>query len=199
MGLSCILLAGGRGVRLGTVDKGLLEVAGRPLVALCRDSLSPCIDELIISANHNLDAYRSYGDRVIADLPGYRDRGPLAGLASCLPACRHDRVLVTTVDCPLVPAALITALQLGLGEHEAAICSLDQRLQALFIIDRRVQAGITEALDAGQPQLMRWLQSLDHVLIPARASPPWLSNLNTAQELERFRALLATTPAPWRA
>ena len=62
-----IVLAGGMGRRMGGVDKGLVELDGRPMVAHVLDRLSPQVGALVINANQNRDRYAAFGDPVIAD------------------------------------------------------------------------------------------------------------------------------------
>ena len=74
-----IVLAGGRGSRMGGVDKGLQPLRGKPMVAWVLERLAPQVDEIVLNANQNLDAYAGFGHRVVSDsLGGFA--GPLAGL-----------------------------------------------------------------------------------------------------------------------
>ena len=73
-----VVLAGGQGSRMGGVDKGLQPFRGKPMVAHAIERLAPQVDELLINANRNPDAYAGFGHRVIADeIAGFA--GPLAG------------------------------------------------------------------------------------------------------------------------
>ena len=78
-----VLLAGGQGSRMGGVDKGLVELAGQPMAADALARLAPQVDELIINANQNLEAWRGFGYPVFGDdIGGFA--GPLAGLHAAL-------------------------------------------------------------------------------------------------------------------
>ena len=68
-----VILAGGRGSRLGGVDKGLVPLHGRPLIEHVIDALRPQVGALLISANRNHDIYASYGYPVVADVMGDYD------------------------------------------------------------------------------------------------------------------------------
>jgi len=74
--LTGVVLAGGRAERMGGRDKGLLSLAGEPLVAHVIRRLQPQVVEVLIGANRNLDAYRRFGCRVIQDGERERFRGP---------------------------------------------------------------------------------------------------------------------------
>ena len=64
-----IILAGGRGNRLGGLDKGLFKINDRPLIELCVANLRPQVGSVIISANSNLSVYHQYADIVVPDKP----------------------------------------------------------------------------------------------------------------------------------
>src|SRR5260370_42665917 len=92
--ISGVILAGGQGRRMGSVDKGLRELRGKPMVAWALERFMPQVDEVIINANQNLDIYARFGHRVVADeICGYA--GPLAGLHCALNVAHHP--LIATV------------------------------------------------------------------------------------------------------
>lgn len=63
---------------MGGQDKGLLPLAGEPLIVHSIRRLQPQVAELLISANRNLAIYQTFGHRVIGDAPDtrFRDRWP---------------------------------------------------------------------------------------------------------------------------
>ncbi len=76
-----IVLAGGLARRFRGEDKGLIELAGRPLAGWVADGLRGRVAEIVVSANRNLPGYARLGHTVVPDrLPDYP--GPLAGLLS---------------------------------------------------------------------------------------------------------------------
>ncbi len=56
-----LILAGGRGSRMGGVDKGLQDHLGVPLALHALRRLAPQVGRLMINANRNLDVYASMG------------------------------------------------------------------------------------------------------------------------------------------
>ena len=77
--ISGVLLAGGQGRRMGGVDKGLVELHGRPMAAHVLERLAPQVDALLINANQNAERYAEFGHPVFPDeIGGFA--GPLAGL-----------------------------------------------------------------------------------------------------------------------
>ena len=102
-----LILAGGQGRRMGRVDKGLQLLQGRRMVDHVYQRLSPQVAGIVISANQNQDAYRSFGVRVVSDIvsatPGDdRGAGPLAGLHAGLSVSKRPLLLsVWNVGCIL--------------------------------------------------------------------------------------------------
>ena len=87
-GVTGIVLAGGQGRRMGGVDKGLQPLRGRAMVEWVLERLAPQVDEIVINANQNLEAYARFGHRVVADEVG-GFAGPLAGLHAGLRAAAY--------------------------------------------------------------------------------------------------------------
>jgi len=80
-----LVLAGGRARRMNGIDKGLIEIAGRPMIDYVLDRLRPQVGQVLINANRNPEIYNSYGHPVVADaLDGFL--GPLAGVSTDLEA-----------------------------------------------------------------------------------------------------------------
>ena len=106
--------------RMGGRDKGLLTVAGKPLVEYAIEALRPQVSSLIINTNRNLDSYRHYGLPMVVDsISGYH--GPLIGMASCM--CVVDGDLMVTVPCdsPNLPSDLVQRMYNGLIGEQAEI------------------------------------------------------------------------------
>ena len=81
--LTAVILAGGRGRRMGGSDKGLVELEGRPLIAHILNVIAPQVGTVLINANRNAKQYEAFGYPVVSDtLDGFQ--GPLAGFG-----CHH--------------------------------------------------------------------------------------------------------------
>ena len=109
-----LVLAGGRGQRLGGVDKGLQPWHGRALVDHAIERLAPQVAEVMISANRNAADYASRGARVLADAHG-DFRGPLAGMLAGLRAAATPWLAVVPCDSPRLPIDLVERLARGLA------------------------------------------------------------------------------------
>ena len=100
--ISAVILAGGRGARMGGADKGLLPLGGKPMIAHVIERLAPQVGTLLICANRNLEAYRQFGLPVISD--HFADYcGPLAGLHSALSTISTDWLISAPCDTPFLP------------------------------------------------------------------------------------------------
>ncbi len=108
MRLSACILAGGRGVRLGGVAKGWLEVGGVPIVERTRGLLEALSDDVFVVANDT--RYDALGLRVVPDVADFAGQGPLAGLLSALEAAREPDVLVVACDLPALAPAVLALL-----------------------------------------------------------------------------------------
>ena len=107
--ITAVVLAGGRGRRLGGQDKGLMELDGKPLIKHILDLVTPQVNAVIINANRNQEIYADLGHPVISDtMTDYQ--GPLAGFAAALTASDTDYIMTLPCDGPYVPADLALSL-----------------------------------------------------------------------------------------
>ena len=115
-----LILAGGRGSRMGGVDKGLQNHHGMPLAMHALLRLAPQVGGVMVNANRNLGAYESLGVPVWPDvLPDYP--GPLAGLLTGLERCETPYLVTVPCDTPHFPADLVARLARALVEADAEI------------------------------------------------------------------------------
>src|SRR5690606_41563475 len=97
---SILLLAGGRGSRMGGQDKGLVIWRGQPLVSWLHAVARPLPDDLIISCNRNHQHYADFADQLVGDQE--RDvPGPLAGVRAGLATAGNQWRMVLAEDAPL--------------------------------------------------------------------------------------------------
>ena len=115
-----LILAGGRGSRMGGVDKGLQVFQGAPMAMHTLMRLSPQVGHVLINANRNLAAYESFGVPVVVDsMPDFA--GPLAGILAGLEQCQTPYLLTAPCDSPFVPTDLAARLGAALVEANARI------------------------------------------------------------------------------
>jgi molybdenum cofactor guanylyltransferase len=155
-----LVLAGGRGSRMGGVDKGLQPLHGRPLVAHVLQRLAPQVGQLAINANRNLQAYGAFGHPVWPDA-GADHPGPLAGLLAGLTHCSTPWLLTVPCDTPHFPADLAARLA-AVAEDIALPCTLEEGQQqpqpqpVFCLVHRSLRGSVEQALARGEHKVMRW-------------------------------------------
>lgn len=180
-----ILLAGGQGSRMGGVDKGLVELAGRPMAAHALERLAPQVDALLINANQNLPAWQAFGHPVFGDdIGGFA--GPLAGLHAGLLRAQHPFVVTAPCDSPFLPADLVERLAAALhgADAQLAVAKTFGQPHPVFCLCRRDLADHLGAfLAAGGRKIDRWYGSLKVVEVAFDDEEAAFRNVNTRDEL----------------
>ncbi|MEM5460942.1 molybdenum cofactor guanylyltransferase MobA [Paraburkholderia phytofirmans] len=188
-----LLLAGGRGMRMGGADKGLQLLHGEPLAAHVLKRLAPQTGTLLISANRHPEAYSAlgapFGATVVADtLAGFP--GPLAGLLTGLRAAGTAYVLSAPCDSPWLPDDLAERLAHALDSNGADIATVtttdahgQTSLHPVFALLRTSLADDLSAfLAAGERKVRAWYarhKTVEVVFTDERA----FYNINSLQEL----------------
>ena len=187
-----LILAGGRGSRMGGVDKGLQNHLGMPLALHALLRLQPQVGDVMINANRNLSAYESMGVPVWPDaLPDYP--GPLAGMLAGLEQCSTPWLVTVPCDSPNFPLDLVARLAAAAAEAQAEIAMVatveDGRLQRqpVFCL---LQSGLMESLVAflhgGERKIDRWTGQHRCVEVPFDDAQAF-ANANTLEELHRLQ------------
>ena len=198
--ITAMVLAGGRGSRMGGADKGLQNFNGTPLAlhALMRLQLQEggLIGDLMLNANRNLAAYEAFGVPVWPDsLSDYA--GPLAGFLTGLERAELPYLLTVPCDVPRFPADLVQRLAAAFDDPatEIAMVSAPEedgqvRPQPVFCLMR---VDLLESLmaftQAGGRKIDRWTEQHRTVLVPfdqAGDDPHAFANTNTLEELHRL-------------
>jgi len=182
---SILLLAGGRGQRMGGQDKGLLQWQGESLIAHLHRRARPLSDDLIVSCNRNLDKYAVYADQLVHDDEGDFP-GPLAGIRAGLKAARHDYLLVLPCDVPCITAELLVSMRETAFQHPDRPLMLRQgdHWEPLLCIIPVALAGAFEAAWAqGERSPGRVMRNLHASALQCPENDPRLANLNTPELL----------------
>jgi molybdopterin-guanine dinucleotide biosynthesis protein A len=183
-----VVLAGGQGSRMGGVDKGLQPFRGKPMVAHVIERLAPQVDELLVNANRNLEAYGGFGHRVIADeIAGFA--GPLAGFERALAHACGELVATAPCDSPFLPADLVARLRAALereGAELAVAKTGDQPHPVFCLLRRSLHASLREFLASGQRKIDRWYGALRIVEVPFDDEADAFMNINSREELAGF-------------
>lgn len=175
-------------------DKGLLPLAGKPLVAYAIDALNRQAGPLMISANRNLTVYRQFGYPVIKDTQGGFE-GPLAGMASCMEMATTELVLCVPCDCLSLPDDLADRLYEGLTGNNADICVAEGngRLQPLYALLKTGLAGsLRRFMSRGGRKTGQWYLENRLATVDYSDRPEAFININTSRDLSRAAAMLGT-------
>ncbi|MFJ4113330.1 molybdenum cofactor guanylyltransferase MobA [Pseudomonas sp. NPDC089758] len=180
-----LILAGGRGQRMGGRDKGLVLWRGEPLVAHVQRVVRPLSDDVVISCNRNHNLYRPFADQLVcdaqADFPG-----PLAGVIAGLTAARHAWVVVLACDAPLIDRRLIEDLvQLAVANDSAAMVRQGGYWQPMFsVLPRSVLPLLEQAWAAGERSLQKALLLAPLQALECPEGDPRLNNFNSPDLLQ---------------
>lgn len=190
--ISAVILAGGQARRMGGEDKGLIALNGRPLTAWVLDRIAPQVDELLISANRNLEQYRHFGYPVLADFsPDFL--GPLAGLRRAMAQATHPLILCAPCDTPFLPRDLVEHLLRAMQENHADLAIPivgGQRHRAVFLCRKALLPHLENFLDQGGRRVGEWQGQLNHCQVEFDDERAFL-NLNTPEELAASAKSLA--------
>lgn len=194
--ISGLALAGGLARRMGGIDKGLVVLAGKPMIEHVLAGLAPQVGRVLINANRNLEQYGGYGYEVVSDtLEGYL--GPLAGALSALKVIDTEFLLTVPCDSPLVAPDLAGRMYAALrsGQADLAVAHDGRRQQPVFLLLKRGLAADLEAyLASGERKIDRWFAR--HRVAEADLSdrPDSFINVNEPEERQRLEALILSKP-----
>ena len=182
-----VILAGGQGRRMGTIDKGLVPLNGRPMVAHVLDRLRPQVDEILINANQHRAEYEAFGHPVLVDAIG-GFAGPLAGLHVALAHASFARVATVPCDSPFLPADLIARLSAALHGSEADLAvarTFDQPHPVFALVRKTVLPHLTQFLESGGRKIDAWYATLKTVEVAFDDEAEAFRNINTTDELRQ--------------
>lgn len=185
-----LVLAGGRGTRMGSVDKGLQPFRGEALVVHALRRLSLQVGEVLVSANRNHARYERFGHRVVGDLDD-SFAGPLAGFEAGLAACTTDWLVSVPCDAPFFPDDLVVRLAAGLDDAGIAIARTNERAHPIFCLMRVDAARRVPPAADGRVSVGGWVARGRAVEVRFDDEAAF-ANLNTIADIERAeRAVVA--------
>jgi molybdopterin-guanine dinucleotide biosynthesis protein A len=197
-----LILAGGRGSRMGGTDKGLQNFHGLPLAlqTLMRLQLqSQPLQEVLINANRNLAAYESLGVPVWPDsIDGFA--GPLAGFLTGLERCETPLLLTVPCDSPLFPLDLLERLLAAMKAQDAdlAMAAAPEadgtvRPQPVFcLLKTELLESLVKFTQSGGRKIDAWTGQHRCAIVPfdqSGDSPQAFANANTLAELQELESL----------
>jgi molybdopterin-guanine dinucleotide biosynthesis protein A len=209
---TALLLAGGRGLRMGGVDKGLQPFQGQALAQHVLQRLAgqgpPGLHGVVINANRNPETYRALGEASFSQdqvqlIPDQDEAfaGPLAGIQAGLAVCPTALMLVVPCDSPWIPLDMAQRLLLALQLEHADVASVlapevqaggavQMRSQPVFCLMRTLVApSLQQFLASGGRKVQAWMDQLRTVHVPFDAAgddPRAFANANTLEDLRQL-------------
>jgi molybdenum cofactor guanylyltransferase len=187
-----LVLAGGRGSRMGGVDKGLQLHAGMPMALHALTRLQAQVGMTMINANRNLEAYEAFGAPVWPDADSDYS-GPLSGFLAGLTHCETPYLVTVPCDSPLFPLDLVQRLAAALVEHDAEIAMAATRedgalqVQPVFcLLKTDLRESLIRFTQSGQRKIDKWTaqhRCVELLFDDAQA----FTNANTPDELRQLQ------------
>ena len=198
--VSAIILSGGRATRMNGVDKGLVMLQNKPLIAHVITQLKPHVDEILINANREIAAYEAFGYPVLQD-ENDQDTlekfiGPLAGFLLGLKHAKHDYILTVPCDSPLLPLDLAERLYNGMAASrmDIAVASSASNTHPVFcLMKKSLLPSLQTYIESGERKVSAWQKSQRYVEVDFSDCADAFVNLNTLEDLKTLELKLKDT------
>ena len=189
-----IVFCGGSGRRLGGVEKPLIEVAGRPLLAWVLDRLHKQVATVLLSGAAD-PSYARFGCEIVPDrAPG---EGPLSGLATAIEVATTDWIFTCPGDSPYLAENLVELLARDARRKGVAVPHDGNRRQNLFLLMRRHRAeSLARFFEQGGRAAHRWLDENGIGVTDLSAIAESFFNVNTPDDLESWRRRAMADASP---
>lgn len=199
--ISALILAGGRGSRLGGQDKGLIDLMGQPMIAHVLSVLRTQVHMVLVSANRHIEEYQALGTPVVKDrLSDYQ--GPLAGIEAGLTVCPTPYLAIFPCDAPCLDRALLPMLYEEMERTNTDIVyALSRQGERLYpeptfaLIRADMLSSLRRFLDAGNRKLLDWYQQADYAEVLFE-DLRCFANANTDLDLVQLQQQLASRENP---
>lgn len=187
-----LVLAGGRGSRMGGADKGLQPYHGVPLALHALQRLRPQVGALALNANRHLDTCAGFGVPVWPD-PVPDQPGPLAGFLAGLQHCTTPWLATVPCDSPRFPPDLVARLAEALQAERAELAIAvteeagERRRHPVFcLMARGLRDSLADELRQGRRRVDAWTarHRCAQVLFDDANA---FANANTAEELQQLQ------------
>jgi molybdopterin-guanine dinucleotide biosynthesis protein A len=178
---------------MGGVDKGLVPINGRPMIAWVIDALRPQVAEVLINANRNHDRYGEFACPVIDDGDS-EFRGPLAGIASAMRVAKTPWVAVVPCDSPLLDGELVARLYAAAVSSGSPVSAAHdgERLQPVFaLLARDLLDDLAGYLDDGQRKIDRWYDRHGYAAVDFSDTAASFANINAPEDRSALEESLA--------
>jgi len=181
-----VVLAGGRGSRLGDQDKGLLQWQGKPFIEHILNNIETATHNILINANRNAEQYRQYDYPVICDeIQDYA--GPLAGMHAALSAANTPFILTLPCDAPYTTSAVIEQFCEAHANQQQSlyVASTDDGLQPVYaMINVSLADNLAQYLAEGNRKTQAWMMENNAQVVHFDERVTSFMNVNTETELQ---------------
>ncbi|WP_114285574.1 molybdenum cofactor guanylyltransferase MobA [Candidatus Halocynthiibacter alkanivorans] len=201
-----VILAGGQARRMGGGDKGLLPLAGKPILSHVLERLEPQVEAVALNANGDATRFAHYGLPVISDsIDGFA--GPLAGVLAGLDWAAEqgaDAIVTAAADTPFFPCDLLPVLLLAAeleGTNLALAATPDpergvSRHPTFGLWPVALREDLRLALEGGLRKVVLWTDTHNaaDALFPNWDFDPFF-NINTPEDLVVAETILREADA----
>lgn len=182
--ITAVILAGGRGRRMGGFDKGLINFLGQPIIEHTLAAITPQCGAVIINANRNIEQYARYQHPVISDQSS-DFQGPLAGFSAAMEHSSSSLVATIPCDAPIIPKGLIKRLLTALKDANAdiAVAHDGSRLQPVYaLIKTQLLDNLKAFIANGDRKIDLWYAQNTMVEVDFSDIPYAFKNINTPEQ-----------------
>ncbi|MEM9604400.1 MAG: molybdenum cofactor guanylyltransferase MobA [Pseudomonadota bacterium] len=183
--VTALVLAGGRGSRMGGIDKGWAPYRGVPLITHVLSRLVPQVSAVLVNANRSVSRYQRLGWPVLHDADPTAFDGPLAGMLAGLRACETPWLLTAPCDSPFVPtdyAGRMVSAAEDAGASVAMASDGDRHQPVFCLLHRDRVHSLTAYLANGDRKIDLWTRAEGAIEVVFRSETAF-RNFNTASEL----------------
>jgi molybdopterin-guanine dinucleotide biosynthesis protein A len=195
MRVTGVIQAGGKSTRMGGEPKALLDLGGRRIIERVVDVVREVVDDVLVVTN-TPDLYRFLDLPMVADV--FPDHGSLGGIYSGLAAAPGDGAFTVACDMPFLRADVARLVLAHAPEADVVIPRAGEQLETMHAVyGKRCLPAMEERLRAGRLKIVGFFDAVRVAEVPeaevARYADPAIvfMNVNTPEELERARRLLA--------
>lgn len=182
--ITAVILAGGKGRRLGGQDKGLVQYKDKKLIEHVLDRIKPQVNSILINANRNQASYEQYGYTVINDdLSDFQ--GPLAGFATAMKIVETDYIITLPCDGPMLPKDLVSRLANKLEDNpdSIAVAHDGERLQPVYaLIPIKHIASLEHYMASGDRKIDLWYAQHNLITVDFSDQKSAFFNINTEKQ-----------------
>ncbi|GCC10603.1 molybdenum cofactor guanylyltransferase [archaeon] len=196
MGITAIILAGGKSRRMGK-DKRTLTLGNRSFLRAVYDTMETFTQEIIISYSSPLqNGEKLNAINVYDEIKG---AGPLAGLISSLKAAKNETVAFAPVDAPAISPELYIYMINALESFDAVIPKKGNYIEPLIAVYKREEFlnACEKTLYAGYKHVRKAVERLEKVrYVDVEEFRQFdrnllcLENVNTPQDYSRLKNIL---------